>query len=89
MFYLISDKHSNGRTVELVCDKQRIAGFIDPISFEIDPNGDVTESLSPVDVQQRKKEQEQLKKDSDGINAAKDKLAKRAMHTEGFATACP
>jgi len=76
MFYLVSDKHSNGRTVELVCDKQRIAGFIDPISFEIDLNGDVTESLSPVDVLQRKKEQEQRKKDSDGINAAKDKLAK-------------
>jgi len=76
MFYLISDKHSKGRTVELVCDKQRIAGFIDPISFEIDLNGDVKESLSPVDVLQRKKEQEQRKKDSDGINAAKDKLAK-------------
>ena len=76
MFYLVSDKHGKGRTVELVCDKQRIAGSIDPISFEIDLNGDVTESLSPVDVQQRKKEQDQIKKDSDGISAARDKLAK-------------
>ena len=76
MFYLVSDKHGKGRTVELVCDKQRIAGSIDPISFEIDLNGDVTESLSPVDVRKRKKDRDQIKKDSDGISAARDKLAK-------------
>jgi len=76
MFYLISDKHSKGRTVELICDKQRIAGSIDPISFEIDLDGEVTESPSHVDVRQKKKEQEQIKKDSDGISAAREKLAK-------------
>jgi len=78
MFYLVSDKDDKGRTVQLVCDKQRIAGFIDPISFEIDLDGDVTESLSPVDVNRRKKEKDQIRKDSEGISAAKERLARGA-----------
>ena len=74
LFYLVSDETANGQTVQFISDKNRVRGKPKPISFEIDLEGNVTESLSPVDVVKRKEDRVQRAKDNDGITAAKARL---------------
>jgi len=76
LFYMVSDKTANGQTVQLVSEKNRVSGEVKPVSFEIDLEGNVTESLKPVDVQKRKREQKQLASDSEGIAVVRGRLSK-------------
>lgn len=75
LFYLESDKTANGQTVQLVSQKNRVGGQIKPISFEIDLNGNVTQSESPVDVRKRRKDRQQLEIDREGIAAVRARLS--------------
>lgn len=74
LIYLESDKTAKGQTVQLVNGKNRVAGNIKPPSFEIDQDGNVTQSESPIDVQKRKAERKQLAKDKEGIAATVERL---------------
>ena len=74
LFYLVSDKTANGQTVQLVSEKNRVSGKIKPVSFEIDIEGNVIESLTPVDVQKRKAARKQLATDKEGISAVRERL---------------
>ena len=73
LIYLESDKTTNGQTVQLLGNKNRLTEKKPP-SFQIDLDGNVTELESPVDVRKRKRDRGQLVKDKDGIAAARERL---------------
>ena len=74
LFYLEVDKHANGQTVEIKCDKDRISGGVEPMTFEIDLDGNVHKLDANIDVKQRQQIKRQKAFDKDVIYSVKRRL---------------
>jgi len=74
LFYLIVDKREDYQTVQLICNKDRIPGKVEPVSFEIDHQGNISKSETAIDVRESIKQRKQKAKDQEGIFHAIDRL---------------